>query len=173
MNQYWYSKPTIEFMAREVEQQCGNEGDGCAFLSTPSIYFSLKDKGVKARSKCLDFDTAFNKDPNYVFYDFNRPEDLPEELCGTFHMVVIDPPFITREVWEKYTAAAKRLLRPQGGIILGSTIDENEAFMGELLGCAKKQFRPSIPNLVYQYSLYANYESEGLENPNPEIPPMD
>ena len=22
MNQYWYSKPTIEFMAAEVEQQC-------------------------------------------------------------------------------------------------------------------------------------------------------
>ena len=88
-------------------------------------------------------------------------------------MVVIDPPFITREVWEKYTLAAKRLLRPEGGIILGSTIDENESFMQELLGCQRRAFRPSIPNLVYQYSLYANYDSEGLNNPNPEIPPMD
>lgn len=50
-------------------------------------------------------------------------------------MVVIDPPFITREVWEKYTTAAKLLLKPEGGIVLGSTIDENEEFMNELLGC--------------------------------------
>ena len=98
---------------------------------------------------------------------------MPEELHGKFTMVVIDPPFITREVWEKYTQAARILLKPEGGLVLGSTIDENEAFMQELLGCQKKAFRPSIPNLVYQYSLYANFESEGLNNPNPEIPPME
>ena len=85
-------------------------------------------------------------------------------------MVVIDPPFITREVWEKYTEAARILLKPEGGLVLGSTIDENEGFMQELLGCQRRQFRPSIPNLVYQYSLYSNFDSEGLNNPNPEIP---
>ena len=84
-------------------------------------------------------------------------------------MVVIDPPFITREVWEKYTTAARILLKPEGGLVLGSTIDENEGFMRELLDCQRKQFRPSIPNLVYQYSLYANFDSEGLNGPNPEI----
>ena len=84
-------------------------------------------------------------------------------------MVVIDPPFITKEVWEKYTVAAKLLLIPEGGLVLGSTIDENEGFMQVLLGCQRKTYRPSIPNLVYQYSLYSNYESEGLNNPNPEI----
>ena len=103
-----------------------------------------------------------------MFYDFNKPEELPAELHGTFHMVVIDPPFITREVWEKYTQAARILLKPDG-IVLGSTIDENEAFMKELLNCKRQAFRPSIPNLVYQYSLYASYESEGLNTPNPEI----
>jgi hypothetical protein len=30
--------------------------------------------------------------------------------------------------------------------------------------------QPSIPNLVYQYSMYANYESPRLTQPNPEIP---
>ena len=33
-------------------------------------------------------------------YDFNAPVDLPAELEGTFGLVVIDPPFITEEVWE-------------------------------------------------------------------------
>ena len=47
-------------------------------------------------------------------------------------MAVIDPPFITREVWEKYTEAAKKLLK-EDGLLLCSTIDENVAFMEELL----------------------------------------
>ena len=42
-------------------------------------------------------------------------------------MVVIDPPFITREVWEKYAEAAKILLKQDPSTMyLISTIDENE-----------------------------------------------
>eukprot|EP00349_Pseudokeronopsis_sp_Brazil_P002622 CAMPEP_0202962094 /NCGR_PEP_ID=MMETSP1396-20130829/6200_1 /ASSEMBLY_ACC=CAM_ASM_000872 /TAXON_ID= /ORGANISM="Pseudokeronopsis sp., Strain Brazil" /LENGTH=86 /DNA_ID=CAMNT_0049682441 /DNA_START=287 /DNA_END=544 /DNA_ORIENTATION=+ len=84
-------------------------------------------------------------------------------------MIVIDPPFITREVWEKYAVAVKYLLKADGYILL-STIDENEEMLKELLKVERKNFRPSIPNLVYQYSLYANYDSEGLKSFNPEIP---
>jgi 16S rRNA G966 N2-methylase RsmD len=108
-----------------------------------------------------------------VFYDFNKPEDLPAELLHTFDLVVIDPPFITREVWEKYAVAAKLLLKEEGGHCLLSTIDENEATIKELLGADRKKFRPSIPNLVYQYSLYATFESTGLNEKNPEIPDFD
>ena len=68
MNQYWYSKPTIEFMAREVEQQCEAEGLTCAFLSTPSIYYSLKNKDVKARSKCMDVSCCLHKSSFTIFF---------------------------------------------------------------------------------------------------------
>jgi EEF1A lysine methyltransferase 1 len=107
-----------------------------------------------------------------VFYDFNRPEDLPKELHHAFELVVIDPPFITREVWQKYAEAAKLLL-VEGGHCLLSTIDENESMIKELLGANRCAFRPSIPNLVYQYSLYASFTSEGLCQKNPEIPDFD
>jgi len=50
MNQYWYSKATINFMASECEQF----GKKIAFLSTPSIYFSLKNKEIKGTSKVFD-----------------------------------------------------------------------------------------------------------------------
>jgi hypothetical protein len=53
-NQYWYSKATINFMAN----QCELFGKRIAFLSTPSIYFSLKDKDIKANSKCFDVKTT-------------------------------------------------------------------------------------------------------------------
>lgn len=50
MNQYWYSKATINFMVSECEQQ----GKRIAFLSTPSVYFSLKDKEIKKESRVFD-----------------------------------------------------------------------------------------------------------------------
>ena len=31
------------------------------------------------------------------------------------------------------------------------------------MGVTKKVYQPSIPNLVYQYNLYSNYEDPGLD----------
>ena len=42
--------------------------------------------------------------------------------------------------------------------------------MKELLNVTPNTFRPSIPNLVYQYALYTNYESTFLTDVNSEIP---
>ena len=100
------------------------------------------------------------------------------------------------QVWEKYATAAKLLLKQNagggaganerpldgkdgaakglvGGKVLASTIAENSAMMMELLGLQKRKFKPSIPNLVYQYSIYTNYTSALLEKNNPEIPSDD
>lgn len=43
-------------MVAECEKFCAKEGEvlKCAFMSTPSIYYSLKNKEVKAAAKCLD-----------------------------------------------------------------------------------------------------------------------
>jgi len=38
------------------------------------------------------------------------------------------------------------------------------------MGARKCVFRPSIPNLVYQYSFYATYENAALDEKNPEVP---
>ena len=55
------------------------------------------------------------------------------------------------------------------GKILLSTIQENEQFLIGMLGVKSKRFKPSIPNLVYQYCLYSNYEDENLDKVNEEI----
>lgn len=83
-----------------------------AYVSTPSVYFSLpKDK--RAGSHVFDIDTQWEKDPGFVRYDFNEPEAIPKELHHAFDFVLVDPPFITREVWEKY-ATTVRLLAKEG-----------------------------------------------------------
>ena len=138
-----------------------------ACVSTPSIYFSLPPS-QKANATLFDLDEAFARRSSFVKYDFDYPEAIPEPLRGTFDLVVIDPPFITQEVWEKYAEAARLLLVPEGRLIL-STICENEAMLQALLGVHPVEFRPSIPNLVYQYSFYANYPTAVLSKRNPEV----
>lgn len=59
---------------------------------------------------------------NFVAFDFNQPLSIPSELHHTFDFIVIDPPFITKEVWEKYTVATQLLLRSYHGRVLLSTI---------------------------------------------------
>jgi 16S rRNA G966 N2-methylase RsmD len=59
-------------------------------------------------------DTQWDQHPNFVKWDFNQSNSIPERLYHTFDLVVIDPPFITSGVWNKYAEAATLLLAPGG-----------------------------------------------------------
>lgn len=112
-----------------------------------------------------------------MLYDFREPERVPEELLHTFDYVVIDPPFITDEVWAQYARTARALLvegSDEAGVprgkVLCTTIRENaEMLFRELSGARPQAFQPAVPNLPYQYDLFLNYESARMSEPNPEI----
>ena len=206
LNQYWYSQNTIDALTNECERLIDSRGPDfrVAFLSTPSVYFALSEKS-RTQCFCMDYDKKWADDRGFVFYDFNAPATFDDgSLLSSFDMVVIDPPFITREVWEKYTESAIALLKEKpafgaaSGVVLGTTVAEvslvtcheavnktiylylsrslplflqNAPFMEELLGCKPQSFKPSIPNLVYQYNSYANFDGCAfLSQVNPEIP---
>ncbi|RHY98280.1 hypothetical protein DYB37_008108 [Aphanomyces astaci] len=174
-NQYWYSSATIEYLAKEILR---SNPKCVAFLSTPSLYYACeelqKDATFAATSSptfvLFDLDAAL---PRVVPYDFNDPTSFPghaaTEFEHVFDFVVIDPPFITEQVWTKYAESARHLLVPQGKLLL-TTIAENHVFLDRLLSCTLRRYQPSIPHLVYQYGTYANYESVALDQLNPEIP---
>ena len=116
-----------------------------------STYIILLCKNIQT---LFQIDTKFSKDPNYVYYDFNKPEDIPSNLINYFDFVLIDPPFITEEVWSKYADAAKKIItKDESGLItgkfLGSSIVENKEMLERLLDLQPKNFKPSIPNLIY------------------------
>jgi hypothetical protein len=172
LNQYWFSQPTIQVLVDQVVQH----GPRAALVSCPSIYFSLP-VSVREVCKVLEYDRAWEHDPGFVFYDFNEPEIVPPELHHAFDLVIIDPPYITREVWSKYALTAKLLLcqgcegnKPRGRLLCTS-IAENAPMMRELLEVEPRRFRPSIPNLVYQYHIYTNYSSGQLDAHNEEVDP--
>ena len=49
-NQYWFSHNTIEALVEEATKN----GPKVAFLSTPSVYYNLKDTDVKSQSYVFD-----------------------------------------------------------------------------------------------------------------------
>lgn len=56
LNQYWYSKDTIQTVIEEICEQNSSSNGFIAFISTPSLFFSMKDK-----SKSVLLDVSFIK----------------------------------------------------------------------------------------------------------------
>lgn len=88
-----------------------NQLNGCITI----VVAALQASDLRKRSALFDLDKQWSREPNFVLYDFNNPEDIPVNIHNTFDCIVIDPPFITEEVWTLYAAAAKLLLAPGGG----------------------------------------------------------
>ncbi|EKF99995.1 hypothetical protein TCSYLVIO_009077, partial [Trypanosoma cruzi] len=196
-NQYWYSPKTINVLLDEVR----HHATACAFLSTPSLYFTLvgerdeamtnKDdvdtEGTAAAlaaggaaaslitsSRLFEFDRQWEKDPGFVHYDFHKPDHVPVQHFAAFDYVLADPPFITEDVWAAYVQTAKLLLRP-GGKLLLTTVMENHTMLESLLDAPLfiAPFRPAIPHLTYQYVCFTNYKFTRLAQVNSELPPED
>ena len=72
-------------MVQQVTDMCQPSGEEeqslfkkCAFLSTPSIYFSLKDKSVKEAAKVFDVSDPTQLFTNYL--DRHKVREGPK-LC--------------------------------------------------------------------------------------------
>jgi hypothetical protein len=189
LNQYWYSENTIQTLCEEIKLY----GSKVAFLSTPSLYFAFPEEERK-NFKLFEFDKKWESDPGFVFFDFNHPEKIPVGLWNTFDYIVVDPPFITKEVWIKYIEAVTTIGMhhpAKDGVastnnfkVLFTTVLENHTMLEEALDSALfiPDFRPTVLGLVYQYNCFVNYphisgpktaenpEGRGVGKINKEIP---
>ncbi|KPI86004.1 hypothetical protein ABL78_4937 [Leptomonas seymouri] len=182
-NQYWYSQGTINALVQEVV----HHATACAFLSTPSLFFSLDQRRgdeskeeearlteLRQRSRLFEYDGQWAGDECFVRYDFYQPEQVPIQHMAAFDFVVADPPFITAEVWERYAATAKLLLK-EGGKLLFTTVLENHTMLENLMDRPLfiAAFYPLVEHLTYQYVCFLSYEPTVLSQPNPEVGEVD
>lgn len=168
-NQYWFSEKTINFIVNQVETY----GHKCAFVSTPSIFFSCNSK-IQENSYLFEFDEKLiKKHKNGVKFDFNNFTDLSDQFYNYFDFIVVDPPFITEFAWGCYADFIKLISKKENDTyqakILTCSIAENENMLKKMLNLGVRNFQPSIPHLVYQYNFYTNYEDEELSKINPEL----
>lgn len=174
-NQYWYSDNTVNTIVMELELV---KPVRVACVSTPSVFLAAVEAGIPC--DLFEFDTCIGdlswagKGSNkFVQYDF-RSTDMDQLYWGAYDVVVADPPFITSDVIECYARHIKQLLMPGGKVIFSSTAENGPNLKASFpLDFRPVRFKPSIPNLVYQYELFVNYipcdESE-FRMSNPEVP---
>mmetsp|Transcript_23818 Transcript_23818/g.31000 ORF Transcript_23818/g.31000 Transcript_23818/m.31000 type:complete len:218 (-) Transcript_23818:486-1139(-) len=180
LNQYWYSEATLTALVCELES--GVCGKRIAFLSTPSVYFSLtKDSDIRRESFLFDLDEQWSTSvANFRKFDFNDGA-IESSMRHSFDCCVIDPPFITKDVWQRYAMAARTALVRKGGKLILTTVAENEAMLCSVFGTdlaanlRRTEFMPAMHRSVlpYQYSLFVNYKLASnsiLNSWNTEIP---
>jgi hypothetical protein len=171
LNQYWYSRETVNQIVNEIESVQPNK---VAFLSTPSLFFKSLERNIN--SFLFEYDSSFKRiaGDRFVFYDFNLPEDIVDHR-ESFDLIIIDPPFISAEVIEAYAKTCRILSNPDVRTrVMISSIAENSECIRQCFDRSLRPVRymPCIPNLVYQYSLFVNYdpaESSGLLQENPAL----
>ena len=196
LNQYWYSQKTCETLCNAVRESMSLKGASSriAFLSTPSLFFSLSEEEQK-QCTLFDFDNTWESCSQFEFYDYNNPNKIDAKLHGKFDVsssrflscccltlhnsssnlssypkvIVIDPPFISQSVWESYATTTALLGAKEGAHIIATTVEQNEVLMKSIFSCKRCIFQPSIPSLVYQYNCYSNLPSATLATNNSEL----
>lgn len=170
-NQYWFSENTIEFIVNQIEKY----GKKVAFVSTPSVFFSVNET-IQKNSILFDYDEIFTKkSKNAVKFDY-REFDHITDYDNSFDFILVDPPFINEEAWTKYSNFIKKIAKKReddntvlDSKILTCSIAENQEILLRLLNLKLRTFQPSIPHLVYQYNFYTNYEDDEFNKKNEEI----
>lgn len=49
----------------------------------------------------------------FVHYDYKQPLSVPDHLCGTFDLIIADPPFISEECLVKIAQTIRKLCKSE------------------------------------------------------------
>ncbi|KAB5576942.1 hypothetical protein PHYPO_G00204310 [Pangasianodon hypophthalmus] len=165
MSQFWYSEETATRLAKEAIQQAGKQGR-IACISAPSVYQKLKQlesENVEG-SHCvsavlLEFDRRFAAyGDEFIFYDYNNPLCLPEDvLPQSFDIVIADPPYLSEECLSKVALTVKYLTKSKILLCTGAIMEEHAGRLMDVKICS---YLPKHNhNLANEFRCYVNYES--------------
>ncbi len=126
LSQFWYDDLTAQILAEEAlkASEC-KKYVGVEYLvipphtlfyriacvSCPTLFEKLISiKPPQCQVTLLEYDRRFEKyGSDFVFYDYNNPLELSDELHETFDLVVADPPFLSEECLTKTSETMKFL----------------------------------------------------------------
>lgn len=120
LSQFWYDDETQKTLAREVLK--GAAGGKAAVISAPSVMNGIQllkskgwsfDAGGEATVFIFEYDRRFDEayPESFVYYDFNSPADVPEELKSSVDYILMDPPYLNSECVSKFLQTAKIIAR--------------------------------------------------------------
>ena len=66
-----------------------------------SFFFCGQKMHPSVSLQLLEYDKRFEQyGSDYTYYDFNKPHELPLELKNAFKVVVADPPYLVRILFQ-------------------------------------------------------------------------
>ncbi|KAJ1696851.1 hypothetical protein LUZ63_005363 [Rhynchospora breviuscula] len=167
LSQFWYDRSTAETLVEEIrflsDSFSGSQPPSVACISCPTLYAYLKKIEPDIPAQILEFDKRFGQyGEDYIFYDYNLPEELPLVLKHSFKIIVADPPYLSKECLEKVTKTISFLAKPQDSHLLLLTGEVQKERALELLNVRPCGFRPQHSNkLGNEFLLYTNYNPQG------------
>ncbi|CAH8392480.1 unnamed protein product [Eruca vesicaria subsp. sativa] len=161
LSQFWYEPETAETVAEEVFT-LSSRFSGCrvACIACPTLYVYLKKKDPSLNVQLLEYDMRFERyGSEFTFYDYNEPEDLPPHLKHCFHIIVADPPYLSKECLERVTQTVSFLATPVDSLLLLLTGDVQRGRAGEMLGVRPCVFKPHHSSkLGNEFRLFLSYD---------------
>ncbi|KAK4549131.1 hypothetical protein LTR36_007588 [Oleoguttula mirabilis] len=174
-SQFWYTDATARTLAKQLLN--GVTSDSCiAVVSAPSVYIALRnilsedDSIVKPRLCLLEYDKRFEVfGGDFVYYDFQQPLRLPQELKSNFDRIICDPPFLSEDCQTKTALTVRFLARSwspyqdnTGSRFISCTGERMEAVITKLyakIGVSTTTFEPQhSKGLSNEFRCYANFE---------------
>eukprot|EP00128_Syssomonas_multiformis_P002109 Colp12_sorted_trinity150504_noHs@30249 len=157
LSQFWYSTETADKLAEAALAAAGENGS-IACVSTPTLYAKLRQMNVSNRIVLFEYDKRFSRyGDGFVFYDYKQPLELPEELKGSFDVVVADPPFLSEECLTKTAESIRWLGKSKYLLCTGFVMT---ALAGKLLGLRTCGYYPVHEgNLANEFRCFANFDS--------------
>ncbi|SPC67275.1 uncharacterized protein UHOD_02904 [Ustilago sp. UG-2017b] len=154
LSQFWYSakfvrelselifklvSPSSTSIPREQDAVKAAFGDArVAFLCCPTAWvgFVHRFPSLKSQAFVFEVDKRFHalSKTSFVYYNLHEPEIVPQELLGTFDVLVSDPPFLNVDTQSKVATTAKLLAKKDARFLLctgDSIADEASKMYGE------------------------------------------
>ncbi|KAF5548463.1 NADH-ubiquinone oxidoreductase 40 kDa subunit mitochondrial [Fusarium napiforme] len=171
-SQFWFLDETAFALADQLLDGASSSST-IGVVSTPSVFIALKNRlnsetdwdtqrfwAIEDRPKLvlLEHDHRFSVFPEFVFYDFQRPLQLPAHLKGSLDSVIIDPPFFSNDCQTK----CRWLVKPKSPRVIVCTGERMATIVDKLyrsLGVYATTFEPAHAGLSNHYYCYANFES--------------
>ncbi|KAM0243867.1 hypothetical protein ACHAP5_006819 [Fusarium lateritium] len=190
-SQFWFLDETALALADQLLDGALSSST-IGVVSTPSVFIALKNRlrlwpiGDRPKLVLLEHDHRFSVFPEFVFYDFQRPLQLPGtvtiatnthcvlnirqtnafmnpgNLKGSLDSVIIDPPFFSSDCQTKFALTGRWLVKPKSPRVIVCTGERMAPIIDKLyrsLGVYATTFEPAHAGLSNHYYCYANFES--------------
>ncbi|TKY87368.1 hypothetical protein EX895_004045 [Sporisorium graminicola] len=148
LSQFWYSAKFVHELSQLIFRLVSQTPDSTAiptdvssvrnafgnarvaFLCCPTAWvgFVHEYPSLQSQAYVFEVDKRFHalSKTSFVYYNLHEPETVPQELLGSFDVLVADPPFLNADTQGKVAKTAQLLAKPGAKFLLctGESIAE-------------------------------------------------